>query len=396
MRNRLHALCPYFAMFPETFVEDYVGAFTKKGDFVYDPFSGRGTTLLQALLMGREAISNDINPVAFCISGAKAHIPLLKSVIAELNGLESQYRDCSRPGLEDERQELPPFFRRAFHHTTLRQILFLRRVLNWQHDAMHRFIAAMALGSLHGEMDKSSAYFSNQMPRTISVKPGYSLRFWRKNGLWPKKRDVFNILRSRAHFRLSGELPERHGQVALRDVREATLEFSSFKGQIRAIITSPPYFDVTNYEEDQWLRLWFLGYPPYPTYGTISKDDRHSQKDKYWSFLTEAWAGVGPLLQHDAVLVCRIGGKGMGESEITRGLFDSLAPSFPGVHLVRRPHLTMLHNRQTDAFRPGSSGCRFEIDYCLCLPEFAGGNVSRQRLEQQHTTSPLIGRRTSS
>lgn len=387
MRNRLHSICPYFAMFPETFVEEHVDSFTKKDDYVYDPFSGRGTTLLQALLMGREAIASDINPVAFCISGAKAHVPPLKSVVDELDKLESRYWDCSYLGIEEERRELPPFFRRAFYHTTLRQILFLRRVLNWQHDPVHRFIAAMALGSLHGEMDKSSAYFSNQMPRTISVKPKYSLRYWRKNRLWAKKREVFNILRSRAHFRLSGELPERHGQVALRDVREAALEFSSFKGQIRAIITSPPYFDVTNYEEDQWLRLWFLGYPPHPTYGSISKDDRHNQKDKYWSFLAEAWGSIGPLLQPNAVLVCRISGKGMDESEITSGLFNSLTPSFPGVHLIRRPHLTKLQKRQTDAFRPGSSGCSFEIDYCLCLPTFGDDNISRQRLEQLPSSS---------
>src|SRR5258705_2335387 len=44
------------------------------------------------------------------------------------------------------------------------------------------------------------------------------------------------------------------------------------------VITSPPYLDVTNFEEDQWLRLWFLGGPPYPTRHRLASDDRHMQE----------------------------------------------------------------------------------------------------------------------
>ena len=50
MRNRLHSICPYFAMFPEEFARNHIENLTDKGDLVLDPFSGRGTTLLQALL----------------------------------------------------------------------------------------------------------------------------------------------------------------------------------------------------------------------------------------------------------------------------------------------------------------------------------------------------------
>ena len=32
------------------------------------------------------------------------------------------------------------------------------------------------------------------------------------------------------------------------------------------LFTSPPYQGVTNYHEDQWLRLWLLGGPPKPQY----------------------------------------------------------------------------------------------------------------------------------
>ncbi len=364
MRNPLHALCPYFAMFPESFAEKHIGELTDPGDYVLDPFSGRGTTLLQSLLMGRQAAAIDINPVAFCISGAKAAIPSLDAVIKELAFFEDRFANYSLDQLKLERAGLPRFFRRAFYSTTHYQLLFLRIHLNWRENPVHRFIAALVLGSLHGD---SCNYFSNQMPRTISTKPRYSITYWSAHKLWPKKRNVFEILKSRANYRLSGELPELVGRVAMCDARQATKKFPFLTKKIKLVITSPPYLDVTNYEEDQWLRLWFLGYEPKPTYNRISKDDRHTIKARYWEFLKEVWQGVAPLLRHDSSLICRLGAKGIKVPEITESFCSSLKEVFPNARLVGNPIISPLIKRQTDVFRPGSKGCLFEIDYHVQL-----------------------------
>ncbi|MYA91624.1 MAG: site-specific DNA-methyltransferase, partial [Synechococcus sp. SB0663_bin_10] len=47
MRHRFHAICPYFAMFPEAFVKGHLAASPHRG-VVFDPFCGRGTTVFQA------------------------------------------------------------------------------------------------------------------------------------------------------------------------------------------------------------------------------------------------------------------------------------------------------------------------------------------------------------
>ena len=367
MRNRLHALCPYFAMFPESFVEDHVKRLTCEGDYVFDPFSGRGTTVLQALLMGRQAVAMDINPVAYCVSAAKAQVPRPARLLKEIERLERQYETCDRRALTEQRHRLPPFFGRAFHYTTLEQLLFLRGNLDWRRDKTQRFVAAMTLGILHGEMGSSVRYLSNQMPRTISTKPAYSLRYWRQHNLWPRKKDVFERLRTESQFRLSGELPSRSGSVRLGDAREAARRFPRLAGKIACAITSPPYFDVTDCEEDQWLRLWFLGNDPKPTYGRISTDDRHGQKDRYWDFLSEVWSGIAGLMRRDAILACRMGGARMTEPEITSGLSASLSQAFPAARLIDQPKITNLRNRQTRSFRPDSTGCRFEVDYVFQL-----------------------------
>src|SRR6185437_3741473 len=183
---------------------------------------------------------------------------------------------------------LPLFFRKAYHTETLDQLTYLRSTLVWRSNRLHRFIAALVLGILHGEMDRSKRYLSNQMPRTISPKPRYSVKYWRKRGLTPKKKDVFERLAAEAELRLRTP-PALKGHVALADARNSSARLAKYKGKVAAIVTSPPYVNVTNFEEDQWLRLLFLGYKPKPTYGQISKDDRHEVKNKYWTFLSEVW-----------------------------------------------------------------------------------------------------------
>jgi len=355
-------------MFPEEFAAEQIRRYSSRGDLICDPFSGRGTALLQGLLLERKAVATDINPVAYCISAAKADVPPLSDVRREITVLRKRYTNNGQSSYEPERSLLPPFFRRAFYHTTLNQLLFLRSALRWKESRVHRFIAALVLGSLHGEMDKSSSYFSNQMPRTISTKPDYSIRYWDEHDLWPRKRDVFALLRKRAEFRLREEdIPPLSGEVALGDARKAVSFFPKLRRNVKLILTSPPYLNITNYEEDQWLRLWFLGNDPSPTYKTISKDDRHLDPLKYWTFLKEVWQGIEPLLAEGASLVCRIGAKDLNRDEVTDGLTQSLKDVFPGLRRKKPPVVSRIRNRQTEYFRPGSKGCLYEMDFAFSV-----------------------------
>src|SRR5438874_10713025 len=89
-RHRFHSICPYFAMFPETFVRRNVLAWSSRDDVILDPFSGRGTTVFESLLNGRQAIGCDTNPVAVCLSKAKADSPRLAEVLERLDALEQK------------------------------------------------------------------------------------------------------------------------------------------------------------------------------------------------------------------------------------------------------------------------------------------------------------------
>ncbi len=306
-------------MFPESFVRRNVLAWSKRDDVVLDPFSGRGTTVFESLVNGRVAIGCDTNPVAACLSKAKADPPKLKNVLvrlAELQRLSVRFKSTAAETTDE-------FFTYCFYEETLRQLLFLMKKLRWRTSNVDCFIAALALGCLHGESHRTEACFSNRMPRTISTKPAYSVRWWQKNECLPPKRDVFAILKTAAQYRYVSPVPPLKGKVVEGDVRKASSMLRSYKEKVRLVITSPPYLDITDYHEDQWLRLWFLGGPMKPIAGQ-GKDDRHRIVEGYWQFLSEAWQGVAPLLQDRAQIVVRIGGTRLGAEDLKNGLLTSL------------------------------------------------------------------------
>jgi len=349
-------------MFPETFVETQLKRFTSEGDYVFDPFSGRGTTLFESLLKRRIATAIDINPVAYCLSRAKAAAPQLGTVIRRIERLSELFERFNKTDLKQTSSELPPFFRRAFYHSTLLELLYLRHALRWREKPVDNFIAALVLGSLHGEMT-SPAYFSNQMPRTICLKPDYSLRYWQTHGLFPQKREVFKMLIVKAKFRLDHGRPKQRGLAKQGDARMSSELFPELAGRIRLVVTSPPYLNVTAFEEDQWLRLWFLGGEPNPTYGKISKDDRHQSAARYWTFLTQTWRGLAPLLNPDSVLVLRIGAKALSLQSVNAALLTSLTEVFPARRWLKKPVISVIRGKQARAFNPTAGGCQFETDF---------------------------------
>lgn len=358
MRHRFHSICPYFAMFPETFAEKWISSLTNRGDVVLDLFSGRGTTATCALLSGRKAIASDVNDVAYCLTKAKTNAPTRAVAMKRIATLRKEFRPES---VAREADQLPPFFEYAFHAATLRQILFLRKHLDWRGRKTDAMIAALALGALHGEADKSSSYFSNQMPRTISTKPAYSIRFWKDRRLEAPKREVFNLLQKAVAFRYESDPPKGEAVVLNRDMRQLPLEMSSFPGPIRCVITSPPYFDVTNFEEDQWLRLWFLGGPPHPTTNRLSRDDRHTFASSYWRFIADMWRSLGVVLSRSSHVVIRLGSSRISPDELRRQLVATSQFSGRRVELVE-VECSEIRRRQTDSFRPGTVGCKVEID----------------------------------
>ena len=70
-----HPMCSYLASFPAALAHAFIARYSRPGDVVLDPFSGRGTTPLQACAEGRIGVGNDLNPLAHVLTAAKVEPP---------------------------------------------------------------------------------------------------------------------------------------------------------------------------------------------------------------------------------------------------------------------------------------------------------------------------------
>jgi DNA methylase len=170
--HSMHTMCSYHGMFPAKVAHYFIQRYSKPGDVVLDPFSGRGTVPLQARVEGRRAISNDLNPLAYVLSRAKSHPPSWVSIMKVLEALEREYRRTAQP-----EPDAPDDIRMLYHPNTLRQLCYLRdfllraSLLNWTDEEL--MIGGALAGIMHGKhrRDGTSQYLSIDMPNTFSMSP---------------------------------------------------------------------------------------------------------------------------------------------------------------------------------------------------------------------------------
>ncbi len=254
-----------------------------------DPFCGRGTTLFSARKFGVTAWGIDSSPIAIAIAKAK---------LASCD-LEAPLELAEKLISENAPAEIPdnPFFRSAYHNSTLRDICALREGLfGLESDTdASAILRAAALGCLHGPLPKhieNAGYFSNQMPRTYSSKPGYAVRFWQQRNLVAPEVDVIQVLRRKIE-RLVGldkESPSPISHVLSGDAQSEEL-FQSISTAPSLVITSPPYYGMRTYVQDQWLRNWFLGGPDSIDYSAGPQLD-HGGQHAFAASLGKVWRNI--------------------------------------------------------------------------------------------------------
>ena len=85
--NSLHEIS-YRACFKPQLPEFFIARLTEPGDGVYDPFMGRGTTPLQARLMGRRPLGNDINPLSQVLLAPRLNPPTIEKITERLESVD--------------------------------------------------------------------------------------------------------------------------------------------------------------------------------------------------------------------------------------------------------------------------------------------------------------------
>ena len=252
--NRLHEVS-YRACFKPQLPRFFIERLTSAGDIVYDPFMGRGTTLLESALMGRIPYGNDANPLSRALIAPRLSPPTLAQVLDRLDEIPWD----TFQGHEID--ELLTFY----HPQTLACIEGLRSWLisrqeNDTIDDIDGWIRMVAINRLTGH---SSGFFS-----VYTLPPNQAVTIERqkiinmKRAQTPPLRDVPNIIAKKSRSLLS----QYHKQVLGSEYK--TLSSPSDKtpkipsDSVALTVTSPPFLDIVNYEADNWLRCWFIGVDP--------------------------------------------------------------------------------------------------------------------------------------
>lgn len=265
-----HSMCSYLGAFPAPLAYYFIRHFSEEEDIVYDPFSGRGTTLLEARNLNRYAIASDLNPIALALSEAKNQVLEKEEIFIRVDELSGKFDSVLfMPEAMAQQDEI----HLIYHPRTLAQLCYLKRKLLKSSLPVDKFIIGCILGIMHGgeRKDGTSGYASISMPNTFSMSPEYVRRFVQTNQLNREYRDVFALIKEKAN-RLyeKHKTLHPHGTVVKADAKFlSTAEpLKQFQGKVKLVLTSPPYLGIVNYAKQNWIRSWFLDQDPL----TVSKD----------------------------------------------------------------------------------------------------------------------------
>lgn len=359
---RLNGLAPYYTMFPLTFPFDALRN-SKPGDWVLDPFCGRGTTLLAARLRGLRSIGVDSNPVAVAIAAAK----LVNVTAKKIAQLATQVLNETRGEGADD---IPAgdFWSLCFDERTLADICRLRTYLLSNCTTQTEIaLRGVLLGILHGPRNKGApTYLSNQMPRTYSTKPSPAVKYWKANRLEPVYVDVLDAIKRRADFTFSDIPPFVRGKVVKDDSR--SLANLSSRTKVSWVVTSPPYYGMRTYFPDHWLRNWFVGGPSDVCY-TDATQLSHAGDESFIQDLASVWSSVAKRCLPNARLVCRFGAIPSAKKDPRLLLRASLALADCGwtVTTIKNAGAATRGKRQSDQFSEGRSTPIDEIDLYAVL-----------------------------
>jgi DNA modification methylase len=242
--NRIHEIS-YRACFKPSLPRYFINKYSNYGDIVYDPFMGRGTTPIEAALMGRIPYGNDIAPLSKSLVEPRINPPSLQEIETRLKAINwDKFK-------EYKNTELLAFY----HPKTLSHLEGLRNCyLNTSLDKVDRWIRMVAINRLTGH---SKGFFSvKTMPPNLTVLVKTQNKINIKNNQTPEFKNISELIYKKSKVLLSNEKPAASQYLFLSNDSGDTPQIKD--NEVQLTVTSPPFLNIVDYNKDNWLKNWFL------------------------------------------------------------------------------------------------------------------------------------------
>jgi hypothetical protein len=221
----------YRACFKPALPRFFIERASSPGDVVHDPFLGRGTTAVEAALLGRVPVGSDVNPLSAVLTRPRFAPPKLAEVEERLAGLDLLERDAAGAL-----------------------------------DPVDAFVRMVAVNRLTGHSPGFFSVYSMPPNQAVTVKAQQKIN--ERRNQTPPRRDVRDLIVRKARSLLADvddDVRATLAQVAdrariLTAPAAGTTELPD--ASVDLVVTSPPFLDVVQYAADNWLRCWFCGIDP--------------------------------------------------------------------------------------------------------------------------------------
>ncbi len=228
----------------------FIKRFCKVDDVVYDPFMGRGTTLIEAQLHGCHAYGNDINPLSQVLTKPRLTPPTLSQIEQRLQEMALPTNDAIDP-------DLLVFFERG----TLQELYGWRQYFRQKQedDQLDRTDAWLQMVACNRLTGHSKGFFSvYTLPPNQATSVQAQQKINQKRGQTPEYRDTKQLILKKSKQLLRHSIPDHFWRDDARLFTESADQTTQIRNDsVDLVVTSPPFLDTVNYIQDNWLRMWF-------------------------------------------------------------------------------------------------------------------------------------------
>ncbi len=254
--NSIHEIS-YRACFKSQLPLFFIEKLTNTKSVTFDPFMGRGTTVVESVLNGRRSIGMDVNPLSEILTFPRINIPEVKDIFDRLDSIELQERAKAEIDLS-----------MFYHPDTESELVSLKDYLSYrkeeeQEDNIDKWIRMVATNRLTGH---SSGFFSvYTLPPNQATSQEDQIRINEKRNQKPEYRSIKEIIRKKT-LSLQKDISSEYMINEINSVgskSELLVEDSRFASKyinaesIDLTVTSPPFLNIVQYSKDNWLRCWF-------------------------------------------------------------------------------------------------------------------------------------------